>query len=139
MREYLFRGKSKYNGEWAYGDLVNLHNGDKYIINNKFGACIDEKGNFINTEYPFVCKVIPETVGQYVGLKDKNGKKIFEDDVFAYRYKNLKGKEITLFYAITYDNELGYWSPFGNSDCGFYSGDIAIIGNIHDNKEFLGE
>jgi uncharacterized phage protein (TIGR01671 family) len=65
----------------VYGDLLNLHNGDKYIVNNKFGACIDDKGNFINTESPFVCKVIPETVGRYTGITDKNGKKIFEHNI----------------------------------------------------------
>lgn len=140
-REYLFKGKTypkeegvAFNNVWIEGDLVISR--DKYYIHPRANAF--EVNNELS-KLVIMHEVIPETVCEYVGLKDKNGKKIFEDDVFAYRYKNLKGKEITRFYVITYDNELGYWSPFGNSDCGFYAKDIEIIGNIHDNKELLGE
>ena len=67
MREILFRGKRKDNWEWVQGDLIQLHDERKFVVDNKFGACIDDKGNFINTESPFVCEVIPETIGQYTG------------------------------------------------------------------------
>lgn len=50
------------NGEMVRGDLINLHDGRKYIIDNRFGACIDNVGNFINTEAPFVNQVDPATV-----------------------------------------------------------------------------
>lgn len=91
MREILFKAKRKDNNEWTYGDLIQLYDGRRFIIDNKFGACIDDKGNFINTEKPFVNEVIPETICQYIGLTDKNGVKIFENDkckIIYYDYEN---------------------------------------------------
>lgn len=130
MREIIFRGKSVDNGEWVEGYYVcdttgkNTHH---YIFPE-------------NTCEGVV--VIPETVGQYTELKDKSGKKIFEDDIVKVKYYN-DGERIKQITVVTYDHETGGYSPF-NWDyacdgCGFnlFIIEVEIIGNMHDNPELL--
>ena len=146
MREILFRGKSANNGEWVYGDLVQLHDGRRYIINNRHGACIDDKGNFLNTEAPFVCEVDPETVGQFTVLIDKNGKKIFEGDILKFQiniHTFILGKITFLCGAFVFESteldrecDLAFVT-FADDEIALPKDCIEVIGNIHDNPELM--
>ena len=137
MREILFRGKRTDNGTWAYGYLF----------------CIWERTYLCwgtTNDVPNMKEVIPETVGQFTGLTDKNGKMIFEGDIvkctdtindfefnavvefgnpngeynWGYQLKFISGEESNFDILCWVDME----------ETGAY---IEVIGNIHDNPELL--
>ena len=120
MREILFRGKDAYTGEWVHGFLVDFGNGDCWIISG-----------FTSSDYSFI-RVIPETVGQYTGLDDKNGVKIFEDDVVlgisTYKVVFVQGG-FFLSDISTPNSNLQLLSDLVSF--------VALIGNIHDNPELM--
>lgn len=126
MREIIFRGKRKDNGEWVFGfyALFASNKGLKHGIYT--GA---ENGCVIPYE------VAPETVGQFTGLTDKNGKKIFEGDIIA------KGFEL---YEVRWNPEQVRWGIYSDNYevAGFTKFSepyFAVIGNIYDDKELLDE
>lgn len=122
MREILFRGKRKDNGDWIYGDLRNYSENSKGIF---------------DYETKHTMHVIPETVGQYTGLKDVNGNgtRIFEGDIV----KSEKGICFSGEYTAVVKFHNGEF--LADSDTvSFYAVDFCIlevIGNIHDNPELL--
>ena len=133
MREIFFRGKRVDNGEWVEGFYVNVPEHYKHEMSGKSYIVSINNGLFM--------EIVPETVGQYTGLTDKNGKKIFEGDIVNYTgmpkiYMIDFHEEFlhcSLFY---YDKELKniYYCGIVHKNDGK---SIEVIGNIHDNPEFL--
>ena len=127
IREILFRGKRKDNGEWVEGYLFE-GNESTWIFQKKYN-CPDKIG--LNPCKPI--EVIPKTIGQYFG-KDKNNEKIFECDMLKVYIQGVlqEGyyivKSIEEFYFDTHKED-SYLRI-----CEYYK-----VGNIHDNKELLNE
>ena len=163
MREILFKAKRKDSGEWVKGYFFD--DGDTIMPRTFIGGfdiCINEYGeNEINGHAMY--EVIPETVGQYTGLKDKNGKSIVEGDVVVwtrddiriighYAYDCSMYTKGTKFQVII--NEAGFMLarledcmldiPNAGTKIDNYafwnnSRSLEIIGNTHDSTELLGE
>lgn len=131
MRETLFRGNRKDNGKWAYGYLY-IRNGGQYEI-----SFYSFYSKYFDSER-FTYDVIPETVGQYIGLTDKNGKKIFEGDIL----KNIESDEIIYIcysgcsFRYSYNNSI-YGYGVDDIEEGILTDEFEVIGNIHDNPELL--
>lgn len=139
MREILFRGKRVDNGKWVFGSYA-------FAPKRKgaFGQIIsdlDQEKHYIvsKTDYEY-WEVCPETVGQFIGLTDKNGKKIFEGDIIkdnGPRIYMIGYNEELMKYAFLY-----YHKELKNIYCGGFVSktdgkSIEVIGNIHDNPELL--
>ena len=124
MREILFRGKRIDNGEWIYGNYCYA----ELIYKSGYEDLIIEQPADGETR-----RIISETVGQYTGLKDKNGKRIFEGDICKHR-SNCSGN--TVISVVTYTD--GHFLALVCENSGFeLSEKLEIIGNIHDNPELL--
>lgn len=137
MREIIFRGQKVDNGEWVYGFLCCANIIDDWTPHK----WEDEEGNtgeYCTTER---YKVIPETIGQFTGLTDKNGKKIFEGDIVATTRTFAHCNRI---YEVRFSEARCGWFPFASGDgCGCCENEVEcpeyveIIGNIYDNKDLL--
>ena len=131
MREILFRGKRR-TGGWVVGNYLS-----KPILEQCF---------ILQGENQWM--VLPETVGQYTGLMDKNGKKIFEGDIVQHLNDNPYADEsIVEMGSVFWDEEYCGWRRTSNGE--FYHGKIdtyrlskrccnEVIGNVHDNPELIG-
>lgn len=126
MREILFRGKMADNGEWAYG----------WYLEYPFGrwpmkSAIVPAGNAESGRLEFV-EVRPGTVGQFTGLSDANGKRIFEGDILQVHGKLCEvefDKDSARFVLTGDELYLDFIDTWG---C-----ETEVVGNIHDNPELL--
>ena len=141
MREILFRGKRADNGEWVKG----------YYYKSKYYRTDNELCDYITIPHPeekyrgsdsYI--VLSDTVGQYTGLLDKNGKKIFEGDIV--KFKEFRD---TYIGKVVFNQKTGGFEFWWNVTVGAYgekathtanltvSNDIEVIGNIYDTPELL--
>lgn len=143
MREILFRGKRIDNGEWIDGYLFRL--------SEELNPFIMIKNRSESHE------VFPETIGQYTGLTDKNGKKIFEGDILqGYQYPYLSGENFNYYAEVIYFDNCPAFGIYtfknpnlnvvrgisaGNTDLmeDWESENWEVIGNRWDNRELLNE
>lgn len=124
MREIKFRGKTK-EGEWVYGDLFHGMDDDSYI------HIFDDYGQNV--------EVLPNTIGQYTGLKDANGKEIYEGDIVRYRLTDERYKKNSRYsnLPIHYDERQAMFIAGGIYWDTLRSNKVEVIGNIHDNPEMI--
>lgn len=121
----VFRGKSLDNNKWYNGDLRQFSDGKVFIAYKNFA----------------MVRVNLDSVGQYTGLKDKNGKEIFEGDILAHDGKvigHVVGGVRGYCYDVIYKNPRydPSWSLYGTV-VNDYKGNVEVIGNVIDNHDLL--
>lgn len=131
-REILFRGKKISNNEFVYGDIIRLDD-DVLIAGLEMWAIDNEDG----TSTLECARVNPETVGQFTGMTDKNGKRIFEGDrgihkIFGEVYVKYLIQECAFVYVSKdSDHRMGHRNTGSGYTCDI---NFKVLGTIHHNK-----
>lgn len=129
MREILFKAKT-ISGNWVNGLLANKD--DKWYISNKAGS-------------PFAYEVRPETLCQFTGLCDKNGKRIWENDIVNHNGEYAPVKFGMYCSSFDYGNyNFGFYvdfpeETFYRKELGYWCRKVEVVGNVFDNPELLQE
>lgn len=134
MREILFRGKRTDNCEWAYGAPTKDNHGEMVMVESTF-ECEEYNCRGANCLY-----VDENTVGQYTGLTDKNGKRIFEGDILRLAYH--PEEDVIIEW---HDGRFNFRKRNHPKDYGYERlccvqiavSHLRVIGNIYDNPELL--
>ena len=131
MREILFRAKTKDDGKWIDGFPVRIYD---------YGGLVWDMHPF-NTNFEITRSVDTKTIGQFVGLTDRNGNKIFEGDIIKIpddydEFGHNAGEIYEVYFCCggfrlkpKYSKARGYWLEDDET--------VEVIGNIHDNPELL--
>ncbi|MEQ2409030.1 YopX family protein [Bacteroides ovatus] len=127
LRTIKFRGKSIYGDEWLLGSLIKIEE-DRYAVIPNLNDI--EIGESIG-----MYEVYSETVGQFTGLLDKNGKEIYEGDILNNGQRN---------YFVCWNSERGAWwlknkDLIYTTPLGFLSIELFVVGNIYDNPDLIKE
>lgn len=135
MREIKFRAKRTDTGTWVYGNLIQ--NSDGCEIRTKFNG----------EDLPGYNDVDPDTVGQYTGMKDRNGKEIYEGDILLLSNKNTYQELIVVEHGpygwVFYNPKTVLRFKDGShtyrvvENYGLLFGSGEVVGNTHDNPELL--
>ena len=148
MREVKFRGQEKKTGQWVYGYLLKesdttycfTEDYERHPEVDHYYICFDRMTDWCLPNEHRKVEVYPFTVGEWTGLRDKDGKEIFEGDIVKKRIYNGTIKLcIVSFSHGTFNCGYGYGSSTPTHPYTLDDSNIKVVGNMYDNHELLYE